>query len=270
MKLLVCGSAGFLMSNFMRYLMYRSKDYEIISVDKLIHPEDFKRVYLNKNHRFYIGDVSNEYFMDRLIYIEKPNYIINGIGHLSFEPDKMELHRKTILDSIFTLSKYNIPVIQLASEFDIQFEKIFSKNGPMLILPNCFGFRQRSTVGLAKVINDIINSNEPIITSTKKLPWVFAEDVASFIWYIIEKNITETVKMPPLGFMDTKTMVEMIFRILNKNTKIKVIPYVGGNEVYPIKPFQDWVPDSLSLENSIEKTTNWFKTNKWALGGVYI
>ena len=84
MKVLVLGSAGFLMSNFMRYVSYRSKDFEFVSVDKLTSPENIRFVYRNRNHQFYIGDTSDKYFMDRVIYVEKPDIIVNGI----YETDK--------------------------------------------------------------------------------------------------------------------------------------------------------------------------------------
>ena len=67
-KLLVCGSAGFMMSNFIRYLFYMTRDtkeFDIVSVDKLINMNDCKRLYLHPSHKFYIGDIANEHFLKR-------------------------------------------------------------------------------------------------------------------------------------------------------------------------------------------------------------
>jgi len=285
-KVLVCGSAGFLMSNFMRYVLYRSKEFEIVSVDKLIKPEDFQRVYLNRNHKFYIGDITDEYFMDRLIHIEKPDWIINGVGYFSTNlPKRVELHAKTIVESAILLSKYKIPTIQLGQDpyvdrfgYNHMAAQFVLQNDTMLILPNCFGLRQKPVAGLAQMIGGILGS-KVVFTHHQRWPWVYAEDVASLIWYIIEKEIKGEIKMPPLGFMNLETMAQIVCGELKENPKVievkqDVTPFDNGFWepmcYWPDKgsDLEGWAPDSENLESAILKTVSWYKANSWALRNV--
>lgn len=262
------------MSNFMRYLLYRSKDFEIASVDKLINPADYNRIYFNRNHKFYIGDITDEYFMDRLIAIEKPDWIINGIGYFSIEEHKrIELHTKNIINSAILLSKYGIPTIQLSHTDKYGYNFVSSqftlKNGIMLVLPNCFGMRQKYTAGLAQLIWSIKELGE-VYVHEQYLPWVYAEDVASLIWYIIEKNFRGGAWMPALGFMNLKTMANIVCSELGMNAKfieVEDISKYWEPLCYQYSKYEidGWEPDSVSLEDAIKKTISWYKANKWAL-----
>ncbi|MCX6777206.1 MAG: dTDP-glucose 4,6-dehydratase [Candidatus Micrarchaeota archaeon] len=69
MKLLVTGGAGFIFSNFIRYMLQKYPDYEIINLDKLTYcgrienTLDFKN---NKRYRFVKGDVCNRKLVEKL------------------------------------------------------------------------------------------------------------------------------------------------------------------------------------------------------------
>ena len=270
----------------MRYILYRSKEFEIVSIDNLMNPADYKRVYLNRNHRFYIGDVTDKSFMDRLIFVEKPDWIINGVGCFSnggIRQNQIEQHARTIFNSSILLSKYRIPTVQLAHDpgvdkygFNFASAQFTLQSGTMLILPNCLGLRQKPVAGLAQMINGILNLDR-VYTHHQRWPWVYAEDVASLIWYIIENDIKGEVKMPPLGFMNLETMAQLVCGELQKSPKVievkedDLFPYDNGfwiplcnwpDEGYNTK---DWISDSQNLESAIFKTVSWYKANQWAL-----
>src|SRR4030043_716634 len=60
MKLLITGGAGFIGSNFVRYMLDKYKDYTIINLDKLTYAgnlDNLKDVEKNPNYKFVKGDI---------------------------------------------------------------------------------------------------------------------------------------------------------------------------------------------------------------------
>jgi dTDP-glucose 4,6-dehydratase len=63
MKILVTGGAGFMGSNFIRYIMQKYPDYSVINLDKLTYAgnlENLKDIEKNPKYRFIKGDISKE------------------------------------------------------------------------------------------------------------------------------------------------------------------------------------------------------------------
>lgn len=61
-KILVTGGAGFIGSNFIRYILKKHKDYKIINLDKLTYAgnlDNLKDIEDNPNYRFIHGDICN-------------------------------------------------------------------------------------------------------------------------------------------------------------------------------------------------------------------
>ena len=61
MKLLVTGGAGFMGSNFIRYILEKYSDYEIVNLDKLTYAgnlENLKDIENNPNYKFVKGDIA--------------------------------------------------------------------------------------------------------------------------------------------------------------------------------------------------------------------
>ncbi|MDI6800256.1 MAG: dTDP-glucose 4,6-dehydratase [Actinomycetota bacterium] len=62
MKLLVTGGAGFIGSNFIRYILNKYPDYEVINLDKLTYAgnlANLKDIEGSRNYRFVKGDISD-------------------------------------------------------------------------------------------------------------------------------------------------------------------------------------------------------------------
>lgn len=60
MRLLITGGAGFIGSNFIRHILQKYPDYEIVNLDKLTYAgnlENLKDFENNKNHEFIKGDI---------------------------------------------------------------------------------------------------------------------------------------------------------------------------------------------------------------------
>jgi dTDP-glucose 4,6-dehydratase len=88
-KVLVTGSCGFILSNFMRKVMREGMPYTFISVDKVLAPYNQYNVKLNGDHIFYMGDIADEVFMNNIFMIEKPDIIIHGAAE-SFVDDSIK------------------------------------------------------------------------------------------------------------------------------------------------------------------------------------
>lgn len=63
MKILITGGAGFIGSNFIRYLLNKYSDYEIVNLDKLTYAgnlDNLKDVENNPHYKFIKGDIAKE------------------------------------------------------------------------------------------------------------------------------------------------------------------------------------------------------------------
>lgn len=270
-KILLCGSAGFLGSNFIRYLLYRTKEYDIISVDNLYYKNiDYKRIYLNKKHKFYIGNLQDIDFITKLIGFEKPNIIINTINC-----NNMLHHRKEDSLNIFkNLLKIELPIIQIIpsvflDKFNLWSINEFSHDNVLFIeVPNCFGTRQRPHFNhpnglLLQAINNTYR-NEPIFASKKEASWINANDLASFIWFSIEYNLKGYKKIPIIGKISMYDIALLIENICNK--KINIIEKEDNIIDYEYIPhdIDNWVQD-MTLEASLTNTIKWYNVNTWSL-----
>jgi len=272
-KILVCGSAGFLMSNFMRYMMYRDnqRQYDFASVDCLAEPADIKRVYINRRHSFHIGNVRDKEFMERVMYVEKPDFIVNGVGCAKGEVDIA----RSVFKSTFSLLEScpeNAMVVQVSPRKDMQrigheamdywdmtSSIVQNKRGANMRIPRSFGFRDRHGM-LANVIKAALATEKPQFLSNSKEPMAYAEDVASRIWFIIENAMRGEINMPSLGLVSS----EQMYALCNKESGIHDVEYdkdFGCAE----KSDDGWAADSESVEHALIKTIKWFNINKWAL-----
>ena len=78
MRVLVTGGAGFIGSNFIRFIMGRFPDYRIINLDKLTYagnPDNLADVAKKKNYEFFRGDVCNSKIVGRLM--KNADYVVH-------------------------------------------------------------------------------------------------------------------------------------------------------------------------------------------------
>ena len=70
MKILVTGGAGFIGSNFIRFLLQSGKDYQIVNLDKLTYAgnlENLSDLDDSPNYEFVRGDICDGKLVDRLL-----------------------------------------------------------------------------------------------------------------------------------------------------------------------------------------------------------
>jgi dTDP-glucose 4,6-dehydratase len=79
-KILVCGGAGFIGSNFIRFILKKHKNAKILNYDKLTYSgnlDNLKDIEKDKRYKFAKGDISDKKQIDKTFKNFKPNYIVN-------------------------------------------------------------------------------------------------------------------------------------------------------------------------------------------------
>lgn len=80
MKLLVTGGAGFIGSNFVRYMVNKYPEYQIVNLDLLTYAgnlENLKDIENAPNYKFVRGDIADREFINSLFKEEKFDYVLN-------------------------------------------------------------------------------------------------------------------------------------------------------------------------------------------------
>ena len=265
------------MSNLIRYVLYRDADrqYKFASVDRLLRPEDHKRVYVHRNHSFHIGDVCDLEFMTRVVNIEQPDIIVNAVG-----PDHSPLNdgMRNVVNAALTLKHLAHPakVIQIRPDsalcpgdtsragWNYIGRMAVGNGGIELSLPRCFGMRDQhgQVAGMLRVLLSTEDHKSGPTFPKEKGDWAYAEDVASMIWFLIEKRAEGSFTMPSIGCASPY----QIARIIDDTLDLNMYPpsehcSTKVDSTYP----EGWEPDSDSLEQALTKTVKWFHMNRWAL-----
>ncbi|MEG6567627.1 dTDP-glucose 4,6-dehydratase [Thermoanaerobacterium saccharolyticum] len=79
MKVLVTGGAGFIGSNFIKYMLDEHKNYKVINLDKLTYAgnlENLKDVENNFNYTFVKGDITDREIVEK-IFSDGIDYVVN-------------------------------------------------------------------------------------------------------------------------------------------------------------------------------------------------
>ncbi len=80
MRLLVTGGAGFIGSNFIRYILNKYPDYFVVNYDKLTyagHLSSLSDVELNPNYKFVKGDIADRDRVDTVMKENKITHVVN-------------------------------------------------------------------------------------------------------------------------------------------------------------------------------------------------
>ena len=210
--------------------------------------------------------------LERVKYIEKPDIIINSIGEknntakISFEtlltlhdvfPDTRIIQ---LVDSIPDLeNKYFNQYNETLAYWDFVEKLTILKHGTVLRIPKVFGARDKNG-RFIEILRFIFENKALPKLSGRVYPWVYAEDVASRIWYLIENDSNNYNRMPALGNVSDYGIAQIIDEVFELN-----LTDGRFTESEPENSEDDWVPDSKNIKDAMIKTINWYKINNWAL-----
>ena len=80
MKIFVAGGAGFIGSNFIKYIFKKHKNAKILNYDKLTYSgnlDNLKDIKENKRYKFIKGDIVNKKNLEKVLKGFQPDYIVN-------------------------------------------------------------------------------------------------------------------------------------------------------------------------------------------------
>lgn len=78
LKTLTTGTCGFIFSNFIRKLVFESKNvYSISSIDKA-STTNINSLYWNNNHKFYVADITDQNILETIFNFNPPDVVIHG------------------------------------------------------------------------------------------------------------------------------------------------------------------------------------------------
>jgi len=252
MKVLITGTAGFILGNFVRKTNYERKDLSIIGVDKLVKSLD--NVYVNSN-TLRIGDVADEHFINTIFEIEKPDAVIHGaaesfVDH-SLKNPNIFIHSNVLGTQVIVNAciKYNVKKLVLLSSDEIygqlssEDDALWTEDSPM---------KPRNPYSASKAASELIvqaaghsfGLNYCITRSSNNYgPWQTAE---KFIPKVIQ-CIMNDKKIPIYG--QGKQIRDWMHVWDNCSAILKVLDNGKSGEIYNISANQEF--SNIEIVNMI-------------------
>lgn len=76
-KILISGTCGFILGNYVRKAVYEQKGDTFVSVDR-VTANNLNSMYWNRNHTFYPADIRDQHVMDVIFQRTQPDIVIHG------------------------------------------------------------------------------------------------------------------------------------------------------------------------------------------------
>jgi dTDP-glucose 4,6-dehydratase len=82
-KVLVTGSGSGLIINLLRKAIFEKQPYTFVSVDRISDGSTLNNIYVNKDHQFYFGNITDSHYMNILFEVERPDIVIHAAAETS-------------------------------------------------------------------------------------------------------------------------------------------------------------------------------------------
>lgn len=256
-KLLVIGSAGFLGSSFIRYILSQKK-YHIVGVDCLQCNKNIYNIYLNRVQDFYLADVYDKHIMLRIFELNKPDYVINFTSEYN--------------DTLFELCvKFGVKkFVQTYHKDDhgiddfLSIANNYNLNIKTLIYPNLFGPRQTMD-NFIPTIYDCFTDKKPLNVTNDVNDLLFAEDCCAAADLLLN-NPCDDVTTVSYGLNYTSFEIAAYIRDYMEKGEIVVDKSLQtDNTVLDNKKIKamGWKP-ARKFKDRLKYTINWYNLNQWA------
>jgi len=122
--LMITGTCGFVLGNFIRKVIYEKQPYNFVSIDR-INSNTTNSMYWNKNHTFHVADIRDQHIIDTIFQFEKPDIVLHGAAltfsdHLINDPNAFVesnvLGTQVIINACI---KYNVKKLVLLSSDEV-------------------------------------------------------------------------------------------------------------------------------------------------------
>jgi dTDP-glucose 4,6-dehydratase len=268
-KLLITGSCGFLLSNFIIYALQET-DWDLVSIDKLTSGS-LRNVPQVKRHKLYVGDICDQHFVGKVLQVERPSIIIHGAAenvaansqaflqtNVMGTHNLLDLALKTKIKKFINLSTDQVygnlqngsaseasplnprnPYAASKASADLLGQTYFHTYGlPVLTarLSNNFGPRQSIDKLIPKVINNSAsNQNIPLFESgANRREWTYVKDSFYALKTLIEKGMPGEVYNISSGHeLDNLSVVKAILKLAGKDEEL--IEYVKDRPAHDFR-----------------------------------
>lgn len=263
MRIMLTGSCGFLLSNFIIYALQET-NWDMISIDKLAKSKNIKNVPQVKRHKLYIGDICDKNLIEKIFEVEKPDILIHGA--IESDINKMNDLIKTNVVGTYNLfdlaQKYrNLKKIINISGHEIYGHTNGSVDESAKLCPNSvysgskmlsdllgqsyfdlyklpvitvrcsnnFGPRQGGQELIPKTIIDALKNKEIICKRNKdRKNWTYIKDTFFAIKKIIEVGkIGEFYNVGSDEEKESHEVVKLILEIMNRGEHL--VKFVDGD-----------------------------------------
>ena len=293
-NILVTGGAGFIGSNFVRYMVNRYPEYDIINLDALTYCgnlENLKDIENKDNYSFVKGDIRDKSVVDDLV--EKSDYVINfaAESHVDRSIDDPEIFIKSNVLGTQVL-------LNAAKEFGVEkyiqisTDEVYGSLGETGYFTEDSPLQPNSPYSASKAGGDLITRayyetfdlpiNIPLMISNalenKKLPvygdgknirdWLHVHDHCVAIDLVLhEGKIGEVYNIGGNNEKQNIDIVKLILKELGKDESLIefVTDRLGHDRRYAIDSTKiqnelGWTP-SYTFERGIKETIQWYLDN---------
>src|SRR3989339_442916 len=289
MKLLICGGAGFIGSNFVRLMVNKYPDYKIVNYDKLTYAgnlDNLKDIEGKSNYAFMKGDITD---LDKLNEVIKEHDITHIINFAAETHVDRSIHGgckdfvltnvlgvQMLLDAAKTNNiekMVNVSTDEVFGDLDLDDERKFDEKWP--IMPNM-------PYAAAKAGGDLMCNAYFVfkLLAGEKVPvygdglnvrdWIHVLDHGKALDLLLHKgNPGEVYNIGSDNERNNMELTQMILKVLGKDEEM--IEYVtdrpGHDRKYAIDATKikalGWVPDypREKFEEGLRETVEWYKNN---------
>ena len=299
-NILVTGG-GFIMSNFIRYMIKNFSEYKISSIDNISNVKDINSIYTNKSHQFYLADICDSHIVDRIFEIEKPDIVIHGAIQNSSDLIKTNILGTQIL--IDAALKHNSKFIYFSTDKIYGFlnnDKPWTEESPINpqdlysatkassellvkaanithglkynIIRSCnnYGPRQNRQYLIPAIVANIIEEKEVVLFNSGKNEHTFihVQDSANGIKTVIDKGVdNEIYNLSSGAEFSTIEVFGEICNIMGKGNDL--LKFEPGEQKFKYSSDSSklknlgWKPEFKfkGAEGGLSHTINWAQNN---------